>query len=126
MAKGVLTAQCNITTRQWNIEEQDIAGSSFTLNFEFTSLDESVVFNNLSFGVIVTKAGKVVYHRAYPLNGSKYISTDQQVLQSINVPVEPNSEYELTLWVDDSGLRTEETYQLSVAEIEPYPDYEVQ
>ena len=126
MNKGILTAQCNITTRQWNFDEHAIAGSSFTINFEFVSLDEAVVFNNLSFGVIVTKAGKVVYHRAFPLSGFKYISTDQQVLQSINVPVEPDVNHELLFWVDDSGLRTEESYLINVPSIEPYPDYEVQ
>ena len=61
----------------------------------------------------------------WPKVGIKYINTDQEVLEKTVVDLEPNTTYKVTLWAEDSNLRTETIYSLVTPEVEAYPDYEV-
>jgi len=122
---NTLTTTLNLVTRQWGITENNIILSSILFEFGFTSDESPVVFNNLSFGLIVQKVDSIVYYKSYPKVGIKYINTDQEVLEKTLVDLEPNTTYKVTLWAEDSNLRTETIYSLVTPEVEAYPDYEV-
>ena len=125
MKHNTLTTTLNLVTRQWDIIENNIILSSILFEFGFTSDESPVVFNNLSFGLIVQKLESIVYYKSYPKVGIKYINTDQEVLEKTLVDLEPNTTYKVTLWAEDSNLRTETIYSLATPEVEAYPDYEV-
>lgn len=125
MKHNTLSASLNLVTRQWDITENNIILPSILFEFGFTSDESPVVFNNLSFGLIVQKLDSIVYYKSYPKVGIKYINTDQEVLEKTVVDLEPNTTYKVTLWAEDSNLRTETIYSLVTPEVEAYPDYEV-
>ena len=125
MKQNTLLTTLDLATRQWNITENNIILPSILFEFGFTSDESPVVFNNLSFGLIVQKLDSIVYYKSFPKVGIKYINTDQVVLEKTLIDLEPNTTYKVTLWAEDSNLRTETIYSLVTPDVEIYPDYEV-
>lgn len=125
MKQNTLSTTLDLVTRQWNIIENNILLPSILFEFGFLSDEFPVVFNSLSFGLIVQKLDNIVYYKSFPKVGIKYINTDQEVLEKTVVDLEPNTTYKVTLWAEDSNLRTETIYSLLTPDVEVYPDYEV-
>lgn len=125
MKQNTLSTTLDLVTRQWNIIENNILLPSILFEFGFSSDEFPVVFNSLSFGLIVQNLDNIVYYKSFPKVGIKYINTDQEVLEKTVVDLEPNTTYKVTLWAEDSNLRTETIYSLLTPDVEVYPDYEV-
>ena len=125
MKQNTLSTTLDLVTRQWNIIENNILLPSILFEFGFSSDEFPVVFNNLSFGLIVQNLDNIVYYKSFPKVGLKYINTDQEVLEKTLIDLEPNTTYKVTLWAEDSNLRTETIYSLVTPDVEIYPDYEV-
>ena len=125
MKQNTLSTTLNLVTRQWDITENNILLSSILVEFGFTSDESPIVFNNLSFGIIVQQSDTIVYYKAYPKVGVKYINTDQAVLEKILIDLEPLTTYKITFWAEDSNLRSENIYTLITPDVEVYPNYEV-
>lgn len=124
MKHNTLSVTLNLVTRQWNITEHNITSKNVLVEFGFTSDESIVTFNELSLGVIVSNQD-IVYYKSFPKAGHKYLSTDQEILERILIPLDTGNSYNITLWAEDSALRTQTVYSLVLPEPEAYPDYEV-
>jgi hypothetical protein len=81
--------------------------ASSSINYTFGFLKDSkveVVFDNLSFGVVIKDGDVEVHSQSFPPENVSYISSDQYILDSgFFDNLEVNKTYSLELWVKNAG-----------------------
>ena len=124
--QSTLQSEHDLVTRLWKISENSIYSPDIEVEFRFVSDSLPIMFSDFSFGIIVQKTKDIVFHKSFPKVGTTYISTDQEVLERILIKLEHNTEYKVTFWVEDSGLKTEYIHTLLLPEVQLFPEYEVE
>jgi len=95
--------------------------------YGFVGEEKNIVFKNLSFGIeIKNDLEEVIFTRTWPNDGSTYISSDQEFLQTFQIGFKSNKTYKVSLYVNEGFQFHETTYDLSIPEFEVFPDYEVE
>ena len=103
----------DITSKEFFIEEDE---TFFVNDFCFTDGENStVIFNNLSFGIIIQKETEKILEETFPKNDIQYLETDQQVLEHIYCEqIFMGEEYNYTVWVNNSGEKIENSFVRNV------------
>jgi len=89
---------------EWNISDFDPADTETQLLLGFKKdLDSNYIkFNNLKFGYVLKEEGIEIDSQEYPPSGMWYVSTDQEFVESVVLPVSPEKNYTLFIWVNES------------------------
>lgn len=125
--KNTIKIEFNLVDRVFNLEPGSIEDRNLTLLFSFVGESQLINFNNLQFGVLIQNENKdIIYVKNYPNPGSRYVSTDQSLLELFSYTFEPEKTYQLLLWVEESNIRRDQIIQVSIPAIEEMPDYEVE
>lgn len=118
---------CNydLNTNKWSFDHEDNEDyHSLQLCFRFKGDDPIVKFSNLSFGYTITIDGNEVYTNKYPRSGQMYDSSDQLDLETVSFNIVPGTIYKLFIWCEESGNRTQDTYEIITAlPPQPYPSW---
>ena len=121
-----LNIKLNLSTRQWTIREVDISAKHLDVRFGFTDTTKPILFNNLSFGLILQKDNSIIYHTTFPKVGSTYNSTNLDFIEIFHIDgLIRNSQYNVTLWVNNDEITSETTYVLNTPNVPDINDYEV-
>lgn len=106
----------NLSNGEWNvIKEDEQTISDINIKFGFTDDNPPVVvFDNLSFGFKYKSNDMVIHDVSYPDINIKYISTDQQYIESYNVSIDFETKVYLTFWAINAGNYYEFTYEPDV------------
>ena len=114
-----INATFNIDNNAWNIETTEPNPMHTDLNIIFTSTEEIVKFNNLAFGVNVTSNGQPVLSQFFPPYGAVYDSAmKDSVFEKLGWPCIPDTEYVVSLWVENAEEKTE----ISQTVVSPKPE----
>lgn len=117
----------NLVSKSYNIELRNIKDSYITFYFKFVSSSFPIQFNNLQFGILIQNEQKdIIYIKQWPNPGSKYISTDQEILEMFSFQLEQSKTYNVLLWTEESNIRTDSIIKMTIPYIEQFPDYEVE
>jgi hypothetical protein len=95
----------------------------------FESAVKPTTFNNLSFGVTLTRLDENIREsHNFPKPGIVYVSTDQDWIEQIRFECVHNTGYTLSVWCKENDVLSENSWTFKTPEliVEPYPDYEVQ
>jgi hypothetical protein len=121
-----LNIKLNLSTRQWTIQEVDIASKYVDALFGFTGPTMPIEFNNLSFGLILQKDNSIIYHTTFPKVGSTYKSTNLDFIEIFRIDgLIRNAQYNVTLWANNDEITSETTYVLNTPNVPDINDYEV-
>lgn len=121
-----LNIKLNLSTRQWTIREVDISPKFVDVHFGFTDTTKPILFNNLSFGLILQKDNSIIYHTTFPKVGSTYKSTNLDFIEIFRIDgLIRNSQYNILLWVNNDEITSETTYVLNTPNVPEINDYEV-
>jgi hypothetical protein len=121
-----LNIKLNLSTRHWTIQEVDISSKYVDVRFGFTNTTKPIEFNNLSFGLILQKDNSIIYHTTFPKVGSTYKSTNLDFIEIFHIDgLIRNSQYNVTLWVNNDEITSETTYVLNTPNVPDINDYEV-
>ena len=121
-----LNIKLNLSTRQWTIREVDISSKHLDVRFGFTDNTKPILFNNLSFGLILQKDNSIIYHTTFPKVGSTYKSTNLDFIEIFRIDrLTRNSQYNVTLWVNNDEITSETIYVLTTPNVPDINDYEV-
>jgi hypothetical protein len=102
-----MKAICDLKNKTWTVDTE-VPGIIF---IGFVDGNETVVFDNLSFGVIVKDEEENVFEDSFPKNDVVYISTDQEDVEFVNIfNLELGKEYSYTLWAKNAGKEITHTF----------------
>lgn len=96
----------DISNKTWSATEMDIPE---VICFGFSDgKKKEVVFDNLSFGILVSSSDEVVLKETLPAEGVNYISTTEKYVTAWPVPpVAPEAQYECFLWAENADEKSE-------------------
>jgi len=122
-----ITVKHNLDNRIWKIDATELSYVFADIFIGFESETTPVVFNNLSFGLNVLRAGEEFFTTSFPKHNTSYVSTDQPFVETVRIELIPDTEYVITVWCLESDIKTETTYTFTTPTFvfEPYPNYEV-
>jgi hypothetical protein len=117
----------NLINNNWNITNAESFSLVTDVFFGFVSDKIPVLFNNLSFGIILKQNNEVLYTASFPKQSIEYLSTDQEFVEVIRLELQSNKQYVLDMWCKNSDNISNNSYNFTSPEIimEPYPQYEV-
>lgn len=101
------------------VDDNNTVAIGANLQFRFIKSTIPVVFNQLRFGYNLMIDKVVVNNNTFPRFG-EYSSSDQLHLEVCTINLLPNKEYELDIWVEESGNRTAANYTF-ITDIPPAP-----
>jgi hypothetical protein len=117
----------DISKKEWTFKEEPLSSYHVVLNFGFNSNGKlPVLFNEMKFGYSIELDNKVLVEEKRPEQNQKYLSTDQEIIESIGIfDLLPTKEYVLNVWAEESG----EFWSKSISFIlpkpkQPYPSWE--
>jgi hypothetical protein len=94
------------------------------LEIGFTNGGGSAVFDNLSFGLLVTVNGSPKFSVSYPPEGVTYLQTDQTYLSSDRVDLSADDAATVYVWAENAGKRYESDVTFTVPRpLKPYPSW---
>lgn len=125
--KNTIKIEFNLVERVFYIEQGSIEDKLLTLLFSFKGESQVINFNNLQFGLLIQNENKdIIFVKNWPNPGSRYVSTDQSLLELFSYTFESAKTYQLLLWIEESNIRKDQIVQITIPLIEEMPDYEVE
>jgi hypothetical protein len=121
---SIILATNNLNTQTWEIVK-DITSSNFVdLHIGFTNDLSLVSFDNLQFSYELKYNNVVEKFEKFPKTGIKYISSDQKFLVIDRIDVDIEKEYQLSLFVENSGKKSNISFQFMIPKPpSPYPSW---
>lgn len=77
-----------------------------------------VVFDGLTFGVLISINGDLYQELKYPSANIRYISTDQFYLTTEMIDIRPGDTVLLEAWAENAGRRMEHSYEVLLPGLE--------
>ena len=106
-----MKATADLTTNTWTIDGDSVQNRDLMLYIAFSSGSDLVQFDDLSFGVLITKGEEVGLEEEFPKNETVYVQTDQEWLEHIRLFFDlEDQHYELKLWARNGGEYFEDTF----------------
>jgi len=125
--KNTIKIEFDLVNREFNLQQGSIEDKHLHLMFSFKGESQVIHFNNLQFGLLIQNENKdIIYVKNYPNPGSRYVSTDQTLLEWFSYTFESAKTYQLLLWVEESNIRRDQIIHLNIPLIDEMPDYEVE
>jgi hypothetical protein len=69
-------------------------------------------YNSLSFGFSFSEGQNLLIQKQWPAANERYISSDQPYIVAARINYQPETDYTLTLWCQNSGQRYEAVYEI--------------
>jgi len=116
-------------TNTYTLQQYDITdNANIIIYFVFVSgtAKKNILFDNLSFGILLQKDNTIVCNKRWPDDEIQYVSTDQDFLEFTSIGLDTNIPYKLFLWTEYSSIRYQQEFSLEIPYIEQMPDYEVE
>jgi hypothetical protein len=117
-------ATLDLTSGDWTF---NVAPESPSPDFEIGFQENSgpvAQFKELAFGFTVVANGLPVLTKFYPVQGVRYVSTDQTYLTNDRVNLASDDEVVLAVWAENDGERYEGQTTFTVPRPEqPYPSW---
>lgn len=106
-----MIATADLTTSTWTLDENSVQNRDLMLYISFVSGSDLVEFDDLSFGIKITKGEEIGLEDEFPKNGTTYIQTDQEWLEHIRIFFDlEDQNYEIKLWANNGGEYFENTF----------------
>lgn len=113
--RGTMLVFLNLSTDEWNIIEDNQEITNFIIKMGFIDNNfPPIFFESLAFGCKLMHDKFLVWEIAYPGEGIKYISTDQEYVESFNIHIDYETEYNLLFWAINNGKYYQTTYNINV------------
>ena len=98
-----IIAKYDLDQRSWDVTYENLADKEAVLfiNFEDTS-DSPINFNNLRFKYELRKGDEIIKYNTYPPANIRYDDLLNETLETENLSLEPNTEYQLFLWAENN------------------------
>ena len=102
----IMLVTYDISDKTWSMTESEVHE---VIYFGFSDgKKKEVIFDNLSFGILVSHNDKIIIKETLPIDGTKYISTSENYMTSWTVePISPKEQYECFFWVENAGDKSE-------------------
>ena len=114
----------DFSTGQWSSTILNLAPNYADLT---AVLGESVSFfqfQNFAFGYELRQGENIKQYGVFPPPGVRFVSSDQQDLWTERLALTPGESYELWVWAENAGNKTEHTIPLEAPmPIQPYPSW---
>ena len=108
-----IIATDDFTTRNWNIDLENLGAFYADLCIGFTDVEPIVTFKNLKFSFELKGDGVVEHAKQYPPKGVKYVSSDQKYKVIERLKLVPDREYSLYMWAENGGESFENAVQFT-------------
>lgn len=105
---NVISAINNIDNNTWAID--NLGNWPEILQIGFTAASPVTVFDNLKFGFCLTQGKTIVKTENFPPESYQYERSHQQYIVSEDLNLLPNKLYNLALWTENAGIRSEFNY----------------
>jgi hypothetical protein len=117
---NTIQAVYDILSKNWSVSLNNITQRDNELALSFIAGDglAKAKFENLRFGFDLKLNSEVVASEHYPSQGQLYQWSDTYPLATPILYLNPNKTYELCLYAENAGHRTEQNIEISV----PKPD----
>jgi hypothetical protein len=123
-----IDVKLNLDTGQWAVNKTDyIAPDYVDLRIGFIRQVLPVMFESLSFGFeLFYKNFEQVLLESWPKGPMRYISTDQEYIESIRLSLLDDRIYKLRFWAFENNQRYDHIFEFESGLLYPdYPTYEV-
>lgn len=100
-------------TEEWDVATQDLFCAYADLYMGFWNGEDTVYFENLTFGYELVANGQTVKERVYPPDGVTYVSTTEPYVAVSRLDLEPETSYSLTLTSTNAGITCGETFNFT-------------
>jgi hypothetical protein len=98
----------DITSLEWSHRDTEQKNVFF---IGFTDGDKDLVeFDNLSYGIKVLSGSETILDKAYPKEDETIIYTDQEWIKAVEVILTPSTEYSISVWAENGGIKNEYEY----------------
>lgn len=116
---SVINAIYSVTSKEWLVQRLNFSHGTSELKFIFRSAEEFTYFTDLKFGFVLTKSvsGEKLYEENYPDQG-EFEGSDGSALVTVEVKLIAGDAYDLFVYAENSGERTEHTLSFTV----PFPE----
>jgi hypothetical protein len=111
---NIIYAKYNLNTKKWELKQNDLSPYYNELRIGFIDKTSIFYFDNLKFGFHLKEENNIKDYKIYPPVGVKYLATDQEYLVVSLLETLPEKNYELFLWVENSDIRSEKTFNLTI------------
>jgi hypothetical protein len=114
----------DVTNQTFSFTENAVIDKN--IYFGFTDSDGlPVVFDNLSFGYVVSRNGVPVAVKSFPKDGLVYESTDQEFTEANHIEeIKLGIPHSLFAWVENAGNRWEQTFSFTLPRLKkPYSSW---
>lgn len=114
-----ILAKINQLSQEIEVEKQiDTLPLCFKIAF-YNGNNKTVFFNDLEFSIVLQKNNTDVYQKLFPDTQlqQSYESSDDVFLESVTLPVVPEEEYTLKIFINEDHIQ----YQESIEFIAPCP-----
>jgi hypothetical protein len=120
---STITILHNLFNKEWSAETNNLASNYSSLQIGFRSNTSNVIFEGLSFRVELKKSNNSIRVYNFPENNIEYRSSSQAYLVSIPLKLEPQTEYVIAVWAENSGKSSTFNYTLSTPSPTDTGDY---
>jgi len=94
----------NLDTYDFKVNfNQTKAKTAIFFGFENNLNDDTLYFNNLSFGFTVVKDAEIIVQKSFPKSGTKFKQTNEKYLASSSVVLPYGKNILLGMWVDENN-----------------------
>lgn len=117
---SAIRVSIDFSTGQWSSTILDLAPNYANLT---AVLGESVSFfqfQDFAFGYELRQGENIKQNGVFPPPGVRFISSDQQDLWTERLTLTPGESYDLWVWAENAGVRSEHTIALE-APLPPQP-----
>lgn len=98
----------DISTLEWSQRDLDKNNVFF---IGFTDEDKDLVeFDNLSYGIKVLEGSETILDNTYPNEDETVIYTDQEWIKSVGITLTPGTEYSVSVWAKNNGVKNDHEY----------------
>lgn len=115
----------DISKKTWAIEEEQHSSIKHVF-FNFVDNDnDQVFFNNLSFGIAISKDKTTILEDSFPKKGISYIFNDQEYIDFFDASeLLIGTEYDALIWAENNGIRWESNFSFILPlPPQPYPSW---
>jgi hypothetical protein len=114
----------DIDTELWKVDTALVDSISCDVYFTFLRSITNGKFNGLSYGLDLFKNEEKVFDYVSSLENLRLINTGKLSTESTRLILEPDTDYELKLWADFQGIKTDNSVNFTTPRPQkPYPSY---
>jgi hypothetical protein len=110
---NVISAINNIDNNRWAID--NLGDWPENLQIGFTSANPTTIFDNLKFGFCLTQGKTTIKEKNFPDGPYQYERSTQLYIVSENLNLLPNKIYNLAVWSENAGIRSEFNFSFKTA-----------